>query len=178
MDSQMDSQYLSLVEYSNKYKVSVSTLRRKIRTKQLPYNIKFGKYFLKDQNLEDSKIIKTNQSKKDNYILNQNKITQEEKSVQKQINVKDIPSYKPINSSYSYTSKEVSFLSQQVSFLDQIKEMQKDFFKQIEKKEEKLAEQKDKISELNIFINLLKTENKELKSLLHQEKNIETWLEL
>ena len=40
--------WLTLQEYSNKYKVSISTLRRRIKTKEIKYNFEDGRYFLED----------------------------------------------------------------------------------------------------------------------------------
>ena len=48
-------QGLSLTEYSNKYRVSISTLRRKIKSGKISFNLKSGKYFLADQSPEKKK---------------------------------------------------------------------------------------------------------------------------
>lgn len=46
----MSSQeYLQLTEYASKYRVSISTLRRRIKSEEIPYEFKDGKYFLLDQ---------------------------------------------------------------------------------------------------------------------------------
>jgi hypothetical protein len=44
----MSSQYLGLTEYSSKHKVSVSTLRRRIRAEELKYVFEDGKYLILD----------------------------------------------------------------------------------------------------------------------------------
>ncbi|MCX7674952.1 MAG: hypothetical protein N2Z70_03890 [Bdellovibrionaceae bacterium] len=41
--------YLSLTDYAAKYKISISTLRRKIRKSELPYKLDQGRYMLLDQ---------------------------------------------------------------------------------------------------------------------------------
>lgn len=41
--------YLPLTEYASKYRVSVSTLRRKIKADEVPFEFKEGKYFLLDR---------------------------------------------------------------------------------------------------------------------------------
>jgi len=43
------SEYLSLTDYASKYKISISTLRRKIKSKQLPYKLERGRYLLPDE---------------------------------------------------------------------------------------------------------------------------------
>lgn len=42
-------QWLALTDYSAKYKVSVSTLRRRIKTEDINFQLKDGKYFLIDE---------------------------------------------------------------------------------------------------------------------------------
>ncbi len=44
----MDTQYLSLTEYSSKYRVSISTLRRKIKTDDIKFVFENGKYLIED----------------------------------------------------------------------------------------------------------------------------------
>ena len=43
------SSWLSLTEYSTKYRVSVSTLRRRIKSNDVVFQFENGKYFLKDE---------------------------------------------------------------------------------------------------------------------------------
>ena len=42
----MTTQWLTLQEYSNKYRVSISTLRRRIKSKEIEYIFKNGKYLI------------------------------------------------------------------------------------------------------------------------------------
>jgi hypothetical protein len=42
-------QWLSLVDYSNKYKISISTLRRRIKLENIRFRLDGGKYYLGDQ---------------------------------------------------------------------------------------------------------------------------------
>ncbi len=41
--------WLSLTDYSTKYRVSVSTLRRRIKSNDVPFEFRDGKYLLKDK---------------------------------------------------------------------------------------------------------------------------------
>ncbi len=45
----MDSNWLSLSEYSSEYDISVSTLRRRIKANKIKYKLIHGKYFLPRQ---------------------------------------------------------------------------------------------------------------------------------
>lgn len=44
----MATHYLPLTEYSSKYKVSISTLRRRIKAEDISYVFEDGKYFIQD----------------------------------------------------------------------------------------------------------------------------------
>lgn len=46
--------WLSLNEYSNKYQVSLSTLRRRIKSNKIKFTFQHGKYFLNDSQQEKS----------------------------------------------------------------------------------------------------------------------------
>jgi len=56
--------WLVLTDYSSKYRVSVSTLRRRIKSDQMVYRFSGGKYFLPDRPLEFSE----NHSAKDEFV--------------------------------------------------------------------------------------------------------------
>ncbi len=45
----MTEPWISLMDYSNKYQVSLSTLRRRIKNNQVKYQFRAGKYFLTDK---------------------------------------------------------------------------------------------------------------------------------
>ncbi len=47
--------WLALTEYSSKYKVSISTLRRRIKTGDIPCKFEDGKYLLKDASLGENR---------------------------------------------------------------------------------------------------------------------------
>ena len=48
----METSYLPLTDYSTKYKVSISTLRRRIKANDIEYRFDQGKYFVLDHGLE------------------------------------------------------------------------------------------------------------------------------
>lgn len=50
----MDNQMLSLTEYSSRYRVSISTLRRRIKSNDIPFVFKDGKYFIKEENQQNA----------------------------------------------------------------------------------------------------------------------------
>jgi hypothetical protein len=48
----MEPNLLSLTEYSSKYKVSISTLRRKIKSNDIRFRFEHGKYLIFDESVE------------------------------------------------------------------------------------------------------------------------------
>jgi len=59
--------WLALNEYANKYQVSISTLRRRIKSNKIKYRLDDGKYFLEDSTSNEGLSIDmpmTNQSAK------------------------------------------------------------------------------------------------------------------
>lgn len=157
----MDSQWLSLAEYSSKYNVSISTLRRRIRSGQLLFNISFGKYFLKDQSLESLKEVKAERKSQESISV-ENKEDNKEENVTRKDTVQ----------------KEIKDVRVESSLLDKLMDVQKKLYDKIETKELKIFEQQNQIADLNTLVGFLEKENKDLKSVLHQEKEIEEWLEL
>ena len=188
----MDNQYLSLTEYSNKYNMSISTLRRRIRARHFPYNLRLGKYFLKDQ----SPVTLSKQQNAMQKKVSERKVSfnSDEKKVVSQMLESQIPSSflstttKQLKPGREEAAKNIEnkkskddlsvLLLKDHSFLIKLMDSQKELYSQIEKKEEKINEQQDQIADLNTLVALLEKENKELKSLLYQEKEMEEWLEL
>jgi hypothetical protein len=44
-----NNRWLSLVDYSNKYKISISTLRRRIKLENIRFRLDAGKYYISDE---------------------------------------------------------------------------------------------------------------------------------
>jgi hypothetical protein len=47
------SNWLPLVDYSNKYRVSISTLRRRIKLESIPFKLSGGKYYIIDESPDE-----------------------------------------------------------------------------------------------------------------------------
>ena len=237
---------LSLTEYSNKYHISISTLRRKIKSGKITFHLKSGKYFLADQSPEKQKTIKKelpsfageqaldSQSKPSQREHEAVRVNKEgikgppagslvvEKAPQKAgladsekkpFSASTFTEHKTLSEgalkdsalafeepkAKAFTSeqkdsdlleqeekahlsgadlkpKEPDFASSQ-AVLSKLVDSQRELLKQVEKKDEIINLQKDKIADLNTLTAFLEKENRELKSLLHEEKQIEEWLE-
>ncbi|MDE0518921.1 MAG: hypothetical protein OXH36_05135, partial [Bdellovibrionales bacterium] len=180
-----------------------STLRRRIRAGHLPFNVKNGKYFLEDRSPVDLRKLKKekelvgnkNDLNRDSFSLKKELVltTEEQPLDADQPREAGDPENKNNNSGvfkpaakkqedpfFSIKSlKDPSFMLQQETLLlNKVVDSQKELYDRLEKKELKMSEQQDRIAELNTLVALLEKENKELKSLLYQEKEIEEWLEI
>jgi len=79
------------------------------------------------------------------------------------------------DTSQKQNEKNISSIT---SILNKFISSQELFYEQIKKKEEKIFEQHEEIIDLRTLVNILEKENKDLKSLLHKEKEMEEWLEM
>ena len=154
----MNSQWLSLTEYSSKYQISISTLRRKIRAGKIPVNIQLGKYFLKDQAPASFKSIQPEESTISSPTF-------EKKAIDFVTDSEEETKNKPP-------------LNKKPELLDKLMNTQQTLYKKLEQQDLKLQEKTEEIMQLNTLVALLEKENKELKNLLYQEKEIEEWLEI
>ncbi|MCY4321449.1 MAG: hypothetical protein OXC37_03465 [Bdellovibrionaceae bacterium] len=189
----MNNQWLSLGEYSGKYRISISTLRRRIRAGQIPFSFKMGKYFLEDRSPVDlKKEMGTNKKdlspsslKKELGLgveyseIDQKRESGDQENKDNETEVfKAVPAKKKTSPSIK-SLKDPSFMfKQETFFVNKVVEAQKELYEHLEKKELQISEQQNRIAELNTLVALLEKENKDLKSLLYQEKEIEEWLEV
>lgn len=66
----MNSSYLPLTEYSSKYKVSISTLRRRIKADDIKYVFEDGKYLIMDEPVgTHQKVHRPSQSSEQTFLV-------------------------------------------------------------------------------------------------------------
>ena len=205
----MNKEYLSLTEYAERYGVSVSTLRRRIRAGRLPVSVKAGKYFLPASRAGingnsapplyhdkvSKNVISSPAPRRSRHAVtseelgrvaippavrgHRHAVTSEELS-----RVEIPPAVR--GHRHAVTSEELGRVAIPPAvrgrgleeLVDKLTNAQELFCKQIEQKDKIISGQKDKIMDLKTLIALLEKENRELKSLLYEEKQMEEWLEL
>lgn len=176
MSTLVNNQWISLTEYSNKYKVSISTLRRRIRKGFLNVRLESGKYFLKDEDFE--KINSKYSSSLSGPHL-------------------PLPALKPPPSSpvlqdlsaeerekkgdsgrghQEEMDKIYTALQKNGTLLHQLLHSQKNLQTKTHEKDKILYQMQNQLADLKTLVALLEKENRELKSLLYQEKEMEDWL--
>ena len=161
MSIQMRDEWISLTEYSNKYKISISTLRRRIRNHLIAYRQESGKYFLKN---DDPKNQKESFS---SLPLEDKKLSGSEELMLQQPGV--VGSNKK-----SHISD--SFMLQDKILINKLLDTQKLLQEQITQKDQQIFEQQSQLSDLKTLVALLEKENEQLKSIVYQEKELEDWL--
>lgn len=180
-------EWLTLSDYSSKYKTSVSTLRRRIKKNDIKFVFENGKYFVPDLSLN---LIK--ESKKSIPHAPPKK-TEETKSLGQQFSGKDFLGFEEsldldfdlelkndrrFDSEVSYlddhesppqfTRSQSSAESIQIQnilspLLDQMnRELKKAYSATLQEKEEQIIILKEQVADLKTLINFLESENKRL----------------
>ena len=173
MNSHLDSQntssnqWIPLIEYSQKHNISISTLRRRIRAGSIAFNLKEGKYFLKDH--------ASSFALEDHLQKNPDPINKLKPAVSPALKVK---------------SKTEKLIKKPDSAIENILRTQQELYQLILEKDKKIEVLQNQISEFNTLTSLLekkieqaqilthklKKENMEIKNQLKQEKKLEEWL--
>ena len=159
MNSHIDTQqpthkqWLSLTEYSQKYNVSISTLRRRIRAGTITVKLEEGKYFIVDKrqdiSVEQDQGLETPEKKTEDVDIQRqgsfiNKLLNTQQEFHRLLTEKE---------------KKIETLQNQISDFNNLVSI-------LEKK----------ILNFNTLIANLKKENLKLKTQREQEKKIEEWL--
>lgn len=142
------TKWLSLNEYSNKYHISISTLRRRIKMGHIIFRLNGGKYFLKDLKLKEIPASKSH------------KITAQDKIESK-----------------SQHSRQTDSLILTAKNWEAFIASQRELYRQLELKDQKISNLQNQLRDLQNLLTLLEKENKELKSLSIHEQHLEDWLD-
>jgi len=146
----MNSQgWLPLTEYANKYKVSISTLRRRVRDHKAEWDFVNGKYYLKDLPLKQHS--SGNKTEEDG----QSQTPPTSKGLSPQNNPKRSGA-QPI-----LKHKEPLLFSSANRLLDELK---KAYMMALQEKEEQIIVLKEEVADLKTLVKVLENENKRLQS--------------
>ncbi len=158
--------WLPLNEYSAKYRVSLSTLRRRVRASEVEYRFDEGKYWLADRPLsrpahsvEQKPFAKTTPF--DGVELDAPEIAAPAKNLA------------PREFAAASGNAEVLLHSAQ-SLLQELKNA---YVKVLHEKEEQIGHLKEEVVDLKTLVKILESENERLKSNLTEAAPIDAWLE-
>ena len=153
-------EWLALNEYASTHGISISTLRRRIKTGSVLFKLQNGKYYISPSSSQAKRI-----KKEAGKLLSEKKKVAPLSSPQR-------------NSLEQESTSSKKHIDTQSKWGQVVADMQKDFLQTIEQKDKKISKQKDQIADLNTLTALLEKENQSLKSLVYKEKEMEEWLEI
>lgn len=147
--------WLSLTEYSSKHKVSISTLRRKIKASEIEFRLDEGRYMILDS---DEASPADTQPVTHNQVPNTSTVSSVLTGETRR------PSLKSESFSENGTSKE-SGESVITAANRLLADLKKAYTQVLQDKEEHISELKEEISDLKTLIKVLESENDRLRGM-------------
>lgn len=135
--------WLTLMEYSNRYRVSLSTLRRRIKAGDIDYRFADGKYLIKDGPLQ----------------VSQPASGQEAIAPPTSVRPRPEPVVEEVESKMTSASNDRFWKSTQ-SLLQEIK---KAYSLILQEKEEQILQLKEEVADLKTLVRVLEDSNEQLK---------------
>ncbi|MGE0764793.1 MAG: hypothetical protein AB7N80_16085 [Bdellovibrionales bacterium] len=144
--------WLPITEYAGKYRVSISTLRRRIKTGEIEYSFQEGKYLLKDSPLTNT--------------------TQAPATVAPPHKVNGGGAVNPPSVQVPVDSEENSPILATANRL--LNELKKAYSLILQEKEEQVLTLKEEVADLRTLVKVLESENERLR---RQSMLSEPWVE-
>ncbi len=132
-------QWLSLVDYSNKYKVSISTLRRRIKLENIRFRLDAGKYFIVDEPPEA------------NFHEEPQPVSTPRAAMSPKITEEFVEASRPASPTEDY-----NILNAANRLLDELKRA---YTLILQEKDEQVRQLKEEISDLRTLVRVLESEN-------------------
>lgn len=147
--------WLPLTEYSSKYHVSISTLRRRIKTDTIKYQFEDGRYLIFDQR---PSLTSPPPGKKEVASAKTEAASLENKSAP----VKSFAAEKPADRNFerSFGNAEEPILTAANRLLSELK---KAYTQILQEKEEQILHLKEEVSDLKTLVRVLESENDRLR---------------
>jgi len=167
----MDNQWLLLTDYSSKYRVSVSTLRRRIKNHSIPFRFESGKYFIYDAPPSHPEM--TAPAKKTPMFPELRTFSVESAALHRDVGERlrdfypNAPKAKPspipkVESGTPEVSQlEEPIISTATRLLDELK---KAYMSILHEKEEQILQLKEEVSDLKTLVRVLEEDNDRMRS--------------
>ncbi len=159
----MTNTQMTLGEYSNKYKVSVSTLRRRIKKQNIEFKFDHGKYFIIDKPLHEHALPPRKVTQKDLAPPQTFNLSQELSDISNIKSQESVKSSEEKSSELIKTSEKLSEASFAETANRLLEELKKAYMLILSEKEEQVLYLKEEISDLKTLVRVLESENKDLK---------------
>ena len=163
----MDSQaWLLLTDYASKYRISVSTLRRRIKSHQIPFRFENGKYFLVDAPPNEA----SEYSSVAQEMQRTSHLSQPSTEMTVATPLKDVPHVETAE-----TKQAEAELEQAASVKDGpiiqtatklLNELKRAYSNILHEKEEQIIQLKEEVSDLKTLVRVLEDDNDRLRALL------------
>jgi hypothetical protein len=169
-----DRKWLSLTDYSSKYRVSISTLRRRIKSEQIPYRSEDGKYFLADvPPAPDEDKVATNMQvllKKTAHMQSLVESAPLRKPLLSQPRSIEAASFEESNSLLenleARSSGDEPIISTATKLLNELKRA---YTSVLQEKEEQLLQLKEEVIDLKTLVRVLEDDNQRMRKFLYTE---------
>ncbi len=152
--------WLAITEYSNKYKVSISTLRRRIRSGKIRFIYEDGKYFLTDAPYDDQ--LPNNESESRTNSAPPQKPPPKDFAVERRSGFALPPL--PAEKKQVEPLKETKPIGDNQNVTILLAEIKKAYTLILQEKEEQILILKDEVADLQTLVKVLENENNRIKA--------------
>lgn len=150
MTVETNDSWLPLMDYSTKHKISVSTLRRRIKTNDIKYRFEEGKYFIMDEPMgAHQRVHRPSQDSEQAALVGAHQGMMKGQEMAQDLNDKNVK-----------VSKEEPILTAANKLLNELK---KAYTQILQEKEEQILHFKEEVSDLKTLVRVLESENDRLK---------------
>jgi hypothetical protein len=143
--------WLPLTEYSTKHKISVSTLRRRIKADDIKFRFEEGKYFIMDEPVGTHQRVHRPSQDSDLALVGAHQGT---------TTMKEDTRAQDLQDKTAKINKDEPILTAANKLLNELK---KAYTQILQEKEEQIFQLKDEVSDLKTLVRVLESENDRLK---------------
>ena len=149
--------WLPLTDYATKYKISVSTLRRRIKADDIKFRFDEGKYFIMDEPMGTHQRVHRPSQESESDLVGAHQGMMNE--VVPQVAFSPEKGSEP-QEKVQKTNKEEPILTAANKLLNELK---KAYTQILQEKEEQIFQLKDEVSDLKTLVRVLESENERLR---------------
>ncbi|UOF00433.1 hypothetical protein [Bdellovibrio reynosensis] len=150
--------WLPLTDYSTKYKISVSTLRRRIKADDINYRFEDGKYFIMDEPMGTHQRVHRPSQESDLALVGAHQGMMKGNDTMSASSKDDLKA-QDLDKSVK-ANKDEPILTAANKLLNELK---KAYTQILQEKEEQIFQLKDEVSDLKTLVRVLEQENDRLK---------------
>ena len=150
MTVETNDSWLPLMDYSTKHRISVSTLRRRIKANDIRYRFEEGKYFIMDEPMgAHQRVHRPSQDSDQAALVGAHQGMMKGQEMAQDLNDKNVK-----------VNKEEPILTAANKLLNELK---KAYTQILQEKEEQILHLKEEVTDLKTLVRVLESENDRLK---------------